>query len=118
MSRVSITKSYAVLWGMESYTRTKRKMKGIESSLEHDKDKILHPEKVRQQNELQQDKSQSAEKERRYLENQRIEEEQKRLGKDKESLSFKVARKLGLRGKEDNDTQTLGSEGRDIPDTS
>lgn len=116
MSRVSISKSYAVLMGMESYTRTKRKMKSIESGLEHDKDKILHPENVRQQNELQQDKSQSAEKERRHLERQRIDDEQKHRSKDQESLSSKVARKLGLRGKEDNNTRTSRTESTDVPD--
>lgn len=115
MSRVSISKSYAVLVGIESYTRTKRKIKDIESSLKHDKDKILHPEKVKQQNELQEDKSQSAEKERRYLERLRIEDEQKRQGKNEESLSSKVARKLNLRGKGDNGRERLESKSRDVP---
>ncbi len=57
MSRVSISKSYAVLVGIESYTRTKRKVKKVESSLEQGKVKILHPEKIRQQAEPEKDKS-------------------------------------------------------------
>ena len=103
MPRVSISKSYAVLVGMEGYTRTKRKMKDIQTSLEHDKDKILHPDKVRLEEELQKDRSQSAEKERQHLDKQRIEEEQRRQSKNEdESLSYRFSRKLGLREKEDN----------------
>lgn len=116
MSRVSISKSYAVLVGMEGYTRTKRKIKDVESSLEHGKEKILHPDKVRQQDEQQKDKSQSAEKERRYLENARLEEEKKRQGRSKdERLSARVARKLRLGGKEETNREELGSVGRGIP---
>lgn len=72
LSRVSIPKSYALLAGMEGYARTKRKVKEMKSRLKHEKDKLLQPETVRQQEEQQRDKSESAEKERQYLETVRL----------------------------------------------
>lgn len=104
---------------MESYTRTKRKVKDVESSLEHEKDKILHPDKVKQQDEQQKDRSQSAEKERQYLEKRRLEDETKRQGKKKtdESLSTRIARKLGLRSREDSNREPPRAGGRGIPGT-
>jgi hypothetical protein len=74
MSRVSISKSYAVLVGIEGYTKTKRKFKSAGGSIAHGKDKALHPEKVRQEEEDKRDKSQSAELERKHLQKQREEE--------------------------------------------
>lgn len=116
MSRVSISKSYAVLVGMEGYARTKRKVKDMEASLEHEKDKILHPEKAKQQDEQLKDKSQSAEKERKYLEHRRAEDEENRQGDKKDKrLSSRLARKLGLRDKKNNDRERPGNEGRAIP---
>jgi hypothetical protein len=117
MSRVSISKSYAVLVGMESYTRTKRNVKAIEHTLGYKKDKLLHPEKVREREEQEKDKTESAEKERQHLEKRRLEEEKNRQGtKDKDgSLSSRIARKLGLRGKTDKNREGLGTEGRGIP---
>jgi len=101
---------------MEGYTRTKRKMKDIEQRLEHDKDKILHPEKVKQQDEQLKDKSQSAEKERQHLERCKLRDGDKGqdLTKDN-SLSSKLARMLRLHGKEDNSRERPGSGGRSIP---
>lgn len=65
---MSIPKSLAVLVGMESYMGTKRKVKDAEARLVREKDKIVHPAKLRAQEEQRKDKSQSAEKEREYLE--------------------------------------------------
>lgn len=95
MSRVSISKSLAILAAMESYTRAKRIVKGIESSTKHEKDKIFHPDKLRQLEEERKDKSQSAEKERQHLERLRLEEEKsgQSMKKD-ESMSSNFARKL------------------------
>lgn len=115
MSRLSISRSYAVLVGMESYTRTKGKEGQIESSLKHEKDKVLHPEKVKEQNERQKDKSQSAEKERQHLEKLRLEDEKRRQSRKEEgNLSSRMARKLGLRAKENGGGERTESEGRGI----
>ena len=102
MSRISVSKSFAVLTGMESYIRTKRKVKEIEGIIKHRRDKMLHPEKVKLQDEGQKDKSQSAEKERQHLETVKLEEEKERLDSgDAKGSTFRIATKLGLRPKED-----------------
>lgn len=74
MSHVSISRSYAVLVGLEGYVKTRRKVKKIEKSATHQFDKVLHSEKVREEEEAAQDHSQSARKEREYLEKQRLAE--------------------------------------------
>ncbi|KAL9113343.1 MAG: hypothetical protein Q9227_002384 [Pyrenula ochraceoflavens] len=76
LSRVSISKSYAVLVGMESYVKTKKKVKNMEKAATHQADVVFRPEKAKEDEEQAKDKSQSAEKERRYLEGQRRQEEQ------------------------------------------
>ncbi|RHZ63235.1 IQ calmodulin-binding motif protein [Aspergillus thermomutatus] len=42
MSHVSITKSYAILAGMEGYTRTKHKLRALHETLDDSKEKLLH----------------------------------------------------------------------------
>jgi hypothetical protein len=87
MSRVSISRSYAVLAGLESYTKATGKIKSAEQKAKHTKDKLLHPDKVRQEEEAKRDKSQSAEKERQHLEALKAEQEKSR--KSGKSLSGK-----------------------------
>ena len=77
MSRVSISKSYAVLLGTDGYIRTTKKIKNAEKAVGHGKDKILHPGKVEAEKAAARDKSKSAEQERLYLENQKLEMERK-----------------------------------------
>lgn len=74
MSRVRISKSYAVLVGIESYQKSKKRVKSAKEAIAHTKDKVLHPEKVKAEEEEARDKSQSAEKERLHL--QKIREEE------------------------------------------
>lgn len=70
MSHVSISRSYAVLVGLESYVRTRRRVKTAEKVVVREKDKLLNPGKLQQEEEANRDKSQSAEKERLWLEDQ------------------------------------------------
>lgn len=100
MSRVSISKSFVVLIGTESYTRTKRQVKDIETSLKHQKDKIVNPGKVRERYEHEKDKSQSAETERKYLEGHGLNDEKLQRREKDQNLGSKIATKLGLRHKE------------------
>lgn len=98
MSHVSISQSYAVLVGLETYTKARKQIKNAEASVVHAKDKLLDPEKVRMEEEAKRDKSQSAEKERQYLERQREAEVQERRAK--RSLTGKLSsafEKLRLR---------------------
>jgi hypothetical protein len=71
MSHVSISRSYAILVGLESYTAARRKIKDAEAKVVHKKDKLIDPEKVQAEEEAKQDKSESAAKERLFLEEQR-----------------------------------------------
>ena len=74
MSRVSISRSYAVLMGLESYVKTQSKIKHAEKAVGHQVDKVLRPKKIKAEEEAQQDRSQSAQKEREYLDKQRLDE--------------------------------------------
>jgi hypothetical protein len=74
MSHVSISRSYAVLVGLEAYVKTRRRGKKFMKKLVHHRDKILEPEEERKRLEAERDKSQSAEIERRYLEQKEREE--------------------------------------------
>ena len=71
MSHLSISQSYAVLVGLEAYTASRRKVKSGEKAIGHQKDKMLHPDKIREEEEAQRDKSRSAEKERQHLEQEK-----------------------------------------------
>ncbi|PHH82624.1 hypothetical protein CDD82_5350 [Ophiocordyceps australis] len=75
MSHVSISKSYAVLVGLETYAKTRSKGRQLVDSLVRRRDKIMAPDQVRRREEADRDKSESAEKERRFLERQRLEHE-------------------------------------------
>jgi len=120
MSRVSISKSYAILIGLESYVKTQSKVKNAENAVGHQVDKVVRPEKIKAEEEAQQDRSQSAQKERQYLDKQRLEEPDRRHSPKKSSrsvskrLSNAWGRITGKTGSLDN--QGL-SEERGIPGT-
>jgi hypothetical protein len=67
MSRVSISRSYAVLVGLEAYVKTRRKIKHGVGHVKDAETKVMHPEEHKRMIEEQKDKSQSAEKERQIL---------------------------------------------------
>lgn len=67
MSHVSISKSYAVLVGLEAYVKTRKKGKDLLKRMTHRKDRIVAPEELRRREEEEQDKSQSAARERKVL---------------------------------------------------
>ncbi|EFY85164.1 IQ calmodulin-binding motif protein [Metarhizium acridum CQMa 102] len=75
MSHVSISKSYTILVGLETYLKTRKKGKELVGKLIHGKDKLVAPEEVQRREEEKKDKSESAEKERRVLEREREEAE-------------------------------------------
>lgn len=97
MSHVSISKSYAVLVGLEMYMKTRQKGKRLLQRATHKKDKVLHPEEVQKREEEERDKSQSAEKERQFLEKeareQAAEEERRR---EENRAAVRVMQKLGI----------------------
>jgi hypothetical protein len=67
MSRVSISRSYAVLVGLEAYVKTRRKFKHGVGHAKDAETKVIHPEEHKRKVEEQKDKSKSAEKERQIL---------------------------------------------------
>jgi len=114
MSRASISRSYAVLVGIESYTHTRKRVKTAEEIVVHEKDKLLHPEKARRDKEAKQDKSRSAEKERLYLQQQHKTQEQEAqegtaVGKVGEKLSHALG-KLKFRGDSTSDSKAEDQE--------
>lgn len=94
MSHVSISKSYAVLVGLETYVRTRQKGKEMLRRATHSKDKVIRPEVVQQREEDAKDKSESAEKERRFLEKQAEEDSRPR---EENRAAMKVMQRLGVR---------------------
>jgi hypothetical protein len=105
MSHVSISRSYAVLVGLEAYVKTRRKGKKLVQKLIHHRDKILSPEEVAKREEEERDKSQSAEKERRFLEMQAKADEE-----DKDGANIKLLEKLRIKttNSEDNGDHKIG----------
>jgi hypothetical protein len=95
MSKLSVSRSYAVLVGLEVYVKSRRKVKSGQEKVVKQKDKILDPEKVREEEEKNVDKSKSAAKEREVLEKQRREEEEAaRIQK----LERRTSRKNSMKG--------------------
>ncbi|KAL3422152.1 IQ calmodulin-binding motif domain protein [Phlyctema vagabunda] len=68
MSHVSISRSYAVLVGLEAYVKTRRRGKTLVKKITHGRDKLIAPEEVAKKEEEERDKSESAALERRFLE--------------------------------------------------
>ena len=104
MSRVSISRSYAVLVGLESYTKATSKVKNAETAAKRRKDKLLHPDKVRQEEEARTYKSQSAENERQHLAALKAEQEKARKGD--QSMGGRFARVIDrFKGRKEADTE-------------
>ncbi|RYP85309.1 hypothetical protein DL770_005055 [Monosporascus sp. CRB-9-2] len=94
MSHVSISKSYAVLVGLEAYVKTKKKGKELVERLSHRKLKMLHPEEAAEREEALKDKSESAARERDVLEKQREEEE---VARAENKATARFLQRLGFR---------------------
>lgn len=92
MSRVSISRSYAVLLGLESYVGAKKRLKMGEQKVKD----MVHPEQKKKREEGQMDKSKSAEMERKVIEEQKQQE-----SGHMEGIHHMVSRKLHL-GREDS----------------
>ncbi|THZ08253.1 hypothetical protein D6C95_01696 [Aureobasidium pullulans] len=89
MSRVSISRSYAVLVGLEGYLGAKRNVKKGEQRIKD----MIHPEEARQREEAEKDKSKSAQKEREILEAQAKKEEEARR---QSSITDRLKNKLHI----------------------
>lgn len=93
MSRVSVSRSYAVLIGLEGYKRARKKIKNGKQHLADHKQKLLHPDQVKKREEAEKDKSNSAEKEREALAAEAQQGEKTRTG---DSFWLKMMKRLHL----------------------
>lgn len=94
MSHVSISRSYAILVGLEAYVKARRRGKKIVKQLTHGRDRLLSPEELAKREEEERDKSESAERERRFLElKQQAEDEDREANK----ANIKLLHKLYIR---------------------
>jgi hypothetical protein len=94
MSHVSISRSYAVLVGLEAYVETRRRGKKIVQKLIHHRDKILSPEEVAKHEEEEREKSESVERERRLLDMKAKADEEDR---EMNSANIKLLEKLRIK---------------------
>ena len=78
MSRVSISRSYAVLVGLETYVKTRRKVKKSVGLVKDAETRVVHPEVYEKKVEEQKDKSKSAQRERQLLADQAEKEDAER----------------------------------------
>lgn len=92
MSRVNISKSYAILLGLEGYMKTKKKLKKGLHHLEVQGEKVMHPEQAKEREHREQDNSQSARKEREHVEKKQLEAHE-----EKKSRSWKRRISAALR---------------------
>lgn len=89
MGRVSISRSYAVLVGLEAYVKTRKRAKKVMGKVVRRRDKMLDKEEVRRREVDAMDKSESAEKERKFLE-----EEERRKREERRFLDRVVGGRL------------------------
>lgn len=87
MSRVNISRSYAVLVGLEGYLGAKKGMKKGEQNVKD----LFNPAEAKKREEQQRDTSESARKERAFLEAQAAQQRHP-------SVSERIVNKLDRRG--------------------
>lgn len=86
LSRLNVSRSYAVIIGLESYVSVKKKSKQAKQGVWD----ALHPEEKKKREEAEKDKSKSAERERMVL-------AEEQLAKRTESKSWRFMKRVGLR---------------------
>ncbi|KAM3086100.1 hypothetical protein ACMFMG_000239 [Clarireedia jacksonii] len=79
MSRVSISRSYAVLVGLEAYVKGRRRGKKILGKLGRRKEKLVRGKSALREEEERLDQSESAKRERKVLEEERQRREEEKL---------------------------------------
>lgn len=67
MGHVPISKAYAVLLGLETYTKTRRVGKDLVHKMIHGKNKAVHPKQMKRKKEEEKDTSKSAQREREVV---------------------------------------------------
>lgn len=123
MSRVSISRSYAVLVGLEAYVKTRRKVKKGIGAVKDAETKVVHPEVYEKKIEEQKDNSESARRERQLLADQAAKEEAERKERSWKRRIWKKINRTGekndaaMREKEhakDQKKAVLSQPGQDV----
>lgn len=107
MSHVSISRSYAVLVGLEMYVKTRRKGKKALRRASLKTTKVFKPEEAKKMEEEAWDTSQSAARERRLLEKEREVAERKH---EENKIGLKILRMFGIRPTTPSRGEDGGSE--------
>lgn len=112
MSRVSISRSYAVLLGLEGYIKTKNGAKQGMEEVKRGAERVLDPAAAQRREAAEMDSSQSAKKEREHLEKQAAAERKQR---EERSLLTRMKRKLRIGGSraENKMSQPVSDSGTD-----
>ena len=92
MSHVSISRSYAILVGLEAYVKTKRRGKKIVKALLHGRDMLLTHDELKKHEEEELDRTEMAGRERRLEEIQEDEDE-----REENKANIKLLNKLHIR---------------------
>ncbi|KAM0485168.1 hypothetical protein ACHAPX_001149 [Trichoderma viride] len=71
VGHVTISKAYAVLLGLETYTKSRRMGKDLMHKMIHRKNKVVHPKEMKKKEEDETDTSKSAQREREILETEK-----------------------------------------------
>lgn len=71
VGHVTISKAYAVLLGLETYTKSRRMGKDLMHKMIHRKNKVVHPKETKKKEEDEVDTSKSAQREREILEKEK-----------------------------------------------
>ncbi|KAL5373099.1 hypothetical protein DPSP01_012958 [Paraphaeosphaeria sporulosa] len=118
MSRVSISRSYAVLVGLEMYVKTRRKVKHGVEHVHNAEIKVVHPEEYEKKMEESKDKSKSAEKERQLMAaHNEKQEAEKRERSWRRKIWHKLRHSSGGSsgdGKDSKHKKTLSKSGQDV----
>ncbi|KAG0651498.1 IQ motif-containing 1 [Hyphodiscus hymeniophilus] len=102
MSHVSISRSYAVLVGLEAYVKSRKRGKKLVQKLVHSRDKILSPEEVARREEEERDKTESAAREQRFLELQQQADRDDR----EQNANIRLLNKLRVKSREPHEGET------------
>ena len=100
MSHVSISRSYAILVGLEAYVKVRRRSKKMIQKLVHHRDKILSPQEVAEREDAERDKSESAERERRFLQ---LKEKAEKEDREQNRGDLRLREKLRIKPRSRNE---------------
>jgi hypothetical protein len=92
MSHVSISRSYAILVGLEAYVKTKRRGKKIVKALLHSRDMLLTHDELKKREEEELERAEAAGRERRLEEIQEDED-----AREENAANVKLLNKLHIR---------------------